>query len=172
MVSLLDFRNVLAVDLSLASLSYAKRMSQRLGLVNVEYAQADLSNLPATGKTFDVIDCSGVLHHLADPLAGWRALLSMLPVGGVMRVGLYSELARVPIVLVHRLIVERGYRGSPDEIRQCRQDIMDLNPDNPIRKIIKSSDFFSLSECRDLLFHVQEHRLTLRRSPDSSTKTD
>ncbi len=36
-----------------------------------------------------------------------------------------------------------------------------MNPDNPIRKIIKSSDFFSLSECRDLLFHVQEHRLTL-----------
>ncbi len=161
MVSLLDFRNVLAIDLSLASLSYAKRTSQRLRLDNVEYAQADLSKLPATGKTFDMIDCSGVLHHLADPMAGWRALLSMLPAGGVMRVGLYSKLARVPIVLAHRLIVERRYRGSPDEIRQCRQDIIGLSPDNPIRKVVYSSDFFSLSACRDMLFHVQEHHLTL-----------
>jgi tetratricopeptide (TPR) repeat protein len=161
MVSLFDFRNVLAVDLSLASLSYAKRMSQRLGLNNVDYAQADLSKLPSTGKKFDMIDCSGVLHHLADPMAGWRALLSMLPAGGVMRVGLYSELARAPIVLAHRFIAERGYGGNPDEIRQCRQEIMDLSPDNPIRKVVYSPDFFSLSACRDMLFHVQEHRLTL-----------
>lgn len=161
MVSQLDFPNILAVDLSLASLGYAKRMARKLGFNGVEFAQADLLQLPALGKTFDAIDCSGVLHHLADPLAGWRALLSLLPAGGVMSVGLYSELGRTAIVRAQQLAAERGYRGTPDEIRQCRQDILDLSPDNPIRKVIHSSDFFSLSECRDLLFHVQEHRLTL-----------
>jgi hypothetical protein len=33
---------------------------------------------------------------------------------------------------------------------------------DPLLKIVtESPEFFSMSECRDLLFHVQEHRMTL-----------
>ena len=48
----------------------------------IEFAQADLLELGAIGRTFDVVECSGVLHHLADPFAGWRALLPLLRPGG------------------------------------------------------------------------------------------
>ena len=38
-------------------------------------------------------------------------------------------------------------------------------PDVPIarfcKQVTRAEDFFTMSECRDLLFHVQEHRLTL-----------
>ena len=78
----------LAIDLSLASLSYARRKTEELGLGNIEYAQADILKLDLLGRTFDVIDAIGVLHNLADPNAGWRALLSVLRPGGFMRVGL------------------------------------------------------------------------------------
>ena len=72
---------MLAIDLSLTSLCYAKRRTQELGIKNMEYGQADVLQLQAIGRTFDIIEASGVLHHLADPLAGWRVLLSILRSG-------------------------------------------------------------------------------------------
>src|SRR5215471_19250288 len=84
---------VLAIDLSLTSLCYAKRKTPAPVAGRIEYVQADILKLGSIERTFDLIDASGVLHHLADPLAGWRALLSLLRPGGFMRVGLYSELA-------------------------------------------------------------------------------
>ena len=61
---------VLAVDLSLNSLSYAKRKTAELGFSNIEYVQGDILQLSALERQFDVIGCAGVLHHLGDPLAG------------------------------------------------------------------------------------------------------
>jgi 2-polyprenyl-3-methyl-5-hydroxy-6-metoxy-1,4-benzoquinol methylase/tetratricopeptide (TPR) repeat protein len=152
---------VLAIDLSRASLSYAKRMAQHLGVANVEFGQADILKVGSIGREFDVIDVSGVLHHLADPWEGWRMLLSVLRAGGAMQVGLYSEMARRNIVAARALIAERGYRPVANDIRRCREDI--IAADNPLLKsVIKWEDFFATNECRDLLFHVQEHRITLR----------
>jgi tetratricopeptide (TPR) repeat protein/SAM-dependent methyltransferase len=158
---------VLAVDLSLASLSYAVRKTRELGLTNVEYAQADLLELGVLTQSFDVIECSGVLHHLKDPLAGWRVLADRLRPGGLMRIGLYSELARRGIVQARAMIAAKGYTDSPQDIRRCRQDLLALAADPvsaasaPAMAALVQSDMYSLSECRDLLFHVQEHRFTI-----------
>jgi SAM-dependent methyltransferase len=150
---------VLAVDLSLSSLSYAKRKTRELGLTSIEYAQADLLQLGTLDRSFDVIEAIGVLHHLADPLAGWRILLSLLRPGGFMRLGLYSEVARRNIVKARVLIVEQGYGATAGEIRLSRQRVMDQSA--IFGTTINSLDFFSTSACRDLLFHVQEHRMLL-----------
>jgi tetratricopeptide (TPR) repeat protein/SAM-dependent methyltransferase len=152
---------ILAVDLSLASLSYAKRMAQSLGLTNIEFAQADITKLAAIGRDFDFIDASGVLHHLADPWEGWRVLLSLLRPGGMMQVGLYSELGRSNVVAARALIAERGYLPIPDDIRRCREDII-ASGDVLLNSLTQCDDFFTINECRDLLFHVQEHRIDLR----------
>jgi SAM-dependent methyltransferase len=149
---------VLAVDLSLTSLCHAKRKTRELGLENIEYAQADILQLNRIGRTFDIIDASGVLHHMADPLAAWQTLLSLLRPGGLMQVSLYSELARREIVAARAFIAERGYRPNADDIRRCRQDIV---TSTPFKGLANIHDFYSMSECRDLLFHVQEHRLTI-----------
>jgi tetratricopeptide (TPR) repeat protein/SAM-dependent methyltransferase len=151
--------NVLAVDLSRTSLAYAERKTRALGRSNVSYGQADILKLGSLGRTFDVIESSGVLHHLAEPLTGWRSLLSLLRPGGFMTLGLYSEIARGQIVEARALIAERGYQPIAEDIRRCRQALID--GDRRLTKITESVDFFSISGCRDLLFHVQEHRLTI-----------
>lgn len=152
---------VLAIDLSSTSLAYAKRKTQELGLKNVEYAQADIMKLGGIGRTFDVIESAGVLHHLADPLAGWKIVFSLLRPGGFMRLGLYSELARQHIVAARRFIAERGYVPSAEGIRQCRQELMAIENDALLRRLTSSRDFYGTSACRDLIFNVQEHRYTL-----------
>jgi SAM-dependent methyltransferase len=149
---------VFAVDLSLTSLCHAKRKTRELGLKNIEYAQADILQLGSIGRTFDIIDASGVLHHMADPLAAWQMLLALLRPRGLMKVSLYSELARREIVAARAFIAERGYHANADDIRRCRQDIV---ANTPFKELASIHDFYSMSECRDLLFHVHEHRLTI-----------
>ena len=119
--------------------------------------------LGALGRQFDVIESVGVLHHLEDPLAGWRVLLDLLRPGGLMKVGLYSERARQDVTAGRSMITEKGYTTSPEDIRRCRDDIIVLgeNGNGQMANIIKKLNFFSISESRDLLFHVKEHRFTL-----------
>lgn len=152
-------REVLAVDLSLASLGYARRKSEELGLT-IAYAQADILELETTGRQFDLIESLGVLHHLADPWGGWVTLLSLLRPGGFMLLGLYSELARRPVIMARERIAEQDF-GRAQDIRSFRQELIQSTDPYPYSSILESEDFFSLGACRDLLFHVQEQRVTL-----------
>jgi SAM-dependent methyltransferase/tetratricopeptide (TPR) repeat protein len=152
-----DGIQVLAVDLSLSSLSYARRKTPAALAGRIAYAQADILKLGALGRSFNVIDASGVLHHMADPVQGWRSLVSLLRPRGLMHLGFYSEVGRRDLVAARSFIAERGYGSTPAEIRRCRQDLLD----SPLRSVARFSDFFSTSECRDMLFHVQEGRLTI-----------
>ena len=162
----------LAIDLSLASLGYAKRKLIAHGLDNIELAQADILRLGSLDRTFDVIEAVGVLHHLADPVAGWRVLLSLLRPRGFMRLGLYSALGRQSVVAVHKFIAERGFRATVDDIRKCRQALIDVDDQDPMKVVTAAADFFSTSECRDALFHVQEGRLTLPTIKDILVEND
>lgn len=151
---------VLAVDLSRNSLAYAARKARELGLSSIEFAQADLLNLGAFDRRFDVIEASGVLHHLHDPWTGWRTLLSLLKPGGFMLLGLYSRSARRNVARLREFVAGRGYGSTAGEIRRCRQELMDMDEGDRSAHSV-SSDMFSISGCRDLLFHVQEKCLTL-----------
>lgn len=157
---------ILAVDLSRASLAYAARRAAELGAANVEFAQADILELAGLGRTFDVIDCAGVLHHLREPVAGWRVLRGLLSAAGFMRIALYSDLGRRAVVAARELIAEQGFASDADGIRRCRQAILALPEGHPAREVADSVDFWSLSGCRDLIFHVQESRFTLPRIGD------
>ena len=149
---------VLAIDISRTSLAYAGRKAHELGLSNIEHAQADILKLDTLGRRFDVIETAGVLHHLADPAAGWRLLLSLLRPNGLMFIGLYSAIARRSLNAVRTQIAARGYRATADDIRLCRQDLIARGGLPPFR------DFSSTSGCRDLLFNVMEHQFTIRKS--------
>ena len=148
---------VLAVDLSLTSLSYAKRKTPPRLSDRIEYVQGDILKLGTIGRTFDLIEASGVLHHMRDPFEGWRILLSLLRPDGIMHLGFYSEVARGDVVAARSFIAQRGYVSTPEDIRRCRQDLQQT----PLSSVSRFSDFFSTSECRDLLFHVQESRMTI-----------
>jgi Flp pilus assembly protein TadD/2-polyprenyl-3-methyl-5-hydroxy-6-metoxy-1,4-benzoquinol methylase len=150
---------ILAVDLSRSSLAYAVRKTRELNISSIEYTQADLLKLGSLGRQFDVITAGGVLHHLADPWTGWRTLLSLLHPGGFMLLGLYSKVARRDVSRLRHFIAERGYGTTADEIRRCRQDLTAAGGIGSADG--RPSDLFTISGVRDLLFHVQEHPVTL-----------
>ena len=69
-------------------------------------------------------------------------------------------MARSNITEIHAEMSAQYIGSSNDDIRSARTRI--INSTEPAYKeILTSSDFYSLSSVRDLLFHVQEHRFTL-----------
>jgi len=147
---------LLAVDLSRASLVHAERKTREFGLMTIEYGQADILNLGSLGRTFDYIAATGVLHHMADPVAAWRSLAELLRPGGVMRLALYSKMARESALAARAFVAAKGFPSTADGIRRARQAIMALPKEDLATQVMGAADFYSTSGCRDLLFHVQE----------------
>lgn len=152
---------VLAVDLSTASLAYGARMARAMGVVNVSFARADILALHDMDGRYGMVSCSGVLHHLADPMTGWRRLLDVLSPGGVMKIGLYSRLARRSVRAARAFSQHHGFAPDDDGIRRCRQAIMELPDGHAARGVLAFADFYSLSGCRDLVMHAQERDYTI-----------
>ena len=96
------------------------------------------------------------------PARGLAALNSKLKPGGYIKLGLYSKLARQKVSKARDLIKRLGIQSTPDGIRDFRKQI--FNDDQHELKNISNfvNVFYSLSECRDLCFHVQDHQFTTR----------
>ncbi len=152
---------VQVIDLSRRSLAYAQRKTQELGLSNLRFAQADILQIGQIKQTFDLIESVGVLHHMANPWAGWEALLTRLKPNGLMKLGFYSQTARHQINQLRVFIKTQGFGNTPEAIRTCRQHLITHSQSADMNDIFLLRDFYSTSACRDLLFHVQEHQLTL-----------
>jgi len=159
----LSFRdvNVLSVDLSRASLAYAQRMAAKLGIANVRFLQADLLHLDELERQFPIIEATGVLHHLEDPMAGWRVLVSLLRPGGLMRIGLYSAIARVEVTAARQRIAALGLKAIAEDIRWFRERLLFGKEAAEFPRLALSKDIHNLNGCRDLLFHAREHSFTL-----------
>ena len=151
---------MLAIDLSRNSLAYAKRKSRELGVDNIEFAHGDILELNQLADRFDLIESVGVLHHLKNPLDGWRVLTNLLKPNGIMRIGLYSQLARRSIHQARDYFHDMGFSATPAGIREARQALLSNKPDLAAN-FVKTEDFFSVANCRDLFFNVQEKCFTI-----------
>jgi tetratricopeptide (TPR) repeat protein/SAM-dependent methyltransferase len=152
---------ILAVDLSVTSLAYAARMTEQLGIANITYRQADILKLGELDRSFALVECSGVLHHLDDPNAGWRVLVDLLESDGVMKIGLYSKKARIGVQAAREFAQSLRAPATRDGIRRCRDAIIGLPEGHPARDVMALNDFYTLDGCRDLIMHVQEHQFTI-----------
>ena len=151
---------ITAIDLSSSSLSYAIRKTKECRMDKVLFKQMDLLHVANLGEIFDVIECGGVLHHMHQPSRGLSALVQQLKPQGYIKLGLYSEIARRMVVEARDIIQTLGINSTPDEIRAFRRKVLAGEIEKLIELPKSSWDFYSLSECRDLCFHIQEHRYT------------
>lgn len=155
----------LAIDLSSASLGYAMRKTKNFNARNLSFLQADILDLDLLEREFDIIESVGVLHHMADPMVGWRKLCARLQPGGVMRIGLYRDLGRQDIMTGRAYVQEKKLAADAKGIRSFRQALIredaELADQDWRHSLMATPDFYSASEVRDLVFHVQERNYTL-----------
>jgi SAM-dependent methyltransferase len=149
---------IMAIDISRASLRYAAMRCAEAGIGNVEFRALDLHRVGDLDRRFDVIGCSGVLHHLADPEKGWAALADVLKPGGAMKVMLYSKHARERFAASRALIADLADTPVDDDVlREVRRRLIGA------RQVPKSRDFFTLPGVYDLLLHRHEDSFDIPR---------
>lgn len=155
------FRNtdVLAIDICETSLRYATEKAREYNITNIQFMQADILRLGDLSQRFHIIESSGVIHHMDDPLAGAQVLKSLLLGGGLLKLGLYSERARKEVVECRDFIQKANISCNGHGIRKLRHEILQHHA-TQFKQITHSTDFYNMSGCRDLLFHVKEHCYT------------
>ena len=115
-----------AVDLSLASLGYAARRVDELGLTNVHFSRGDILALPdaiTAAAPFDFMESSGVLHHLQNPTDALTTLVALLRPGAPVNLALYSALARRDTVLPCRAAGRRFNVSDDLSVREFRREL-------------------------------------------------
>lgn len=153
---------VLAIDLSASSLAYGARMAEAFEVTNLRFAVGDILDLSQIGERFDVIECVGVLHHMADPYEGWRALLDRLRPGGLMLIGLYSAVSRGVIRALSEDPDWPGPDTDDDGLRAYRRKLVEGACGEDAFALTKSVDFFTKSGFRDLALHISEQPCTIQ----------
>ncbi len=94
---------VVGIDLSASSLAHEKYLKDKHNLTNLTLHQGKLQDVGKIGRQFDFIDCSGVLHHLPDPVEGLRALGSVLRPDGTIAIMVYGRHGRVGVYMLQEM---------------------------------------------------------------------
>ena len=145
---------ILAIDLSKSSLAYAIRKTKELNINNINYLCMDILNINSLNESFDYISCGGVLHHMKNPILGWKSLLECLNKNGLLEVALYSKLARRDIISAKRNYNIKKDTISLTDLRNIRYKI--INENISLTNTLHSEDFFSLSGFKDLFANENE----------------
>jgi SAM-dependent methyltransferase len=107
---------VVAIDLSTTSLEHTERHKQKYNLTNLDVRQLPIESAGDLDHSFDHIICTGVLHHLADPDAGLRALRSVLNREGAMYLMVYAPYGRTGVYMMQEYCRTLGVETSPQEM--------------------------------------------------------
>lgn len=150
-------RRVIGADLTRESLRLAAAAAQRFGIANVQFVETDLSRPGLRAAAFDVVYCSGVLHHTPDPRAAFRQVARLARPGGIIVIGVYNRIARIPTLARSALARLTRQRWVPcDEILAERED-------DPERHE---------AWLRDQYCHPEEHRHSLGEVRGWMTEND
>ena len=139
-------RTIVAMDLSRAALTLGADAARRYGIDRVQFVEADLHRPPLKPGAFDVVYASGVLHHTANPRTAFGILAQLAHPGGIVVVGVYNAVARVPLRL--RRVVARLTRFR-------------IVPFDPVLRDRRHEPARREAWLRDQYQHPEEHRHTV-----------
>jgi len=130
---------VVAIDVSPTSLEHTERLKQKYDLTNLETRQLQIENAGDLDQRFDLIVSTGVLHHLADPDAGLRALRSVLNSDGAMYLMLYAPYGRTGVYILQDYCRKLGIGTSQQEINDLTAVLKTLPQHHPLVAMLRGA---------------------------------
>jgi SAM-dependent methyltransferase len=128
---------VTGIDVSATSLEHTEVLKQQYGLTNLELHQLPIEHVDKLERRFDLIVCTGVLHHLADPDAGLRALRSVLKRDGAMHLMVYARYGRTGIEMLQDYCRRIGLGTSRLEIDDLMSVLQALPSHHPAVALLR-----------------------------------
>jgi SAM-dependent methyltransferase len=149
--------HVTGIDFSASSVQHTEQLKRRYKLDNLEIRQLPLEQAGDLRTSFDQVVCTGVLHHLADPDAGLRALRSVLAPHGAMHLMVYAPYGRSGIYMLQEFCRRIGFRAPEGDIRELVVALKALPAGHPLTRLLQEApDFRNEAALADALLHPQD----------------
>ena len=127
---------VVAIDVSQPSLDHSKYLKDKYALKNLELRLLPIEEVPTLSQDFDLIISTGVLHHLADPKVGMKALADVLRPDGVAAIMLYARYGRAGVEMMQAIFREMGLGQDDESLRMVKAAINSLAASHPVKSYI------------------------------------
>jgi SAM-dependent methyltransferase len=153
---------VTAIDISETSLRHTGDLQRKYALNNLELHQLPLESVQQLRRCFDLIVCTGVLHHLPDPDCGLRALRDVLSRKGAMQVMVYATYGRAGIYMLQEYCRMLGIGTSANDLRDLGVLLEALPRDHPLASLLsRATDFRRPEAIADALLHPRDRAYTV-----------
>ncbi len=125
---------ITAIDVSEASLEATRKLAESRGCADqIKLHHLAIEEIESLGESYDFISAGGVLHHLASPEAGLKALGSCLSEDGVIAAAVYAHFARPGLQMVCEVFKQLNLKPDARGIHQVRETLQVLSPTHPIQ---------------------------------------
>lgn len=161
---------VVAIDVSQSALNHQQYLKDRHGLDNLELRLLPIEEVATLQKDFDLIVSTGVLHHMADPLAGLKALGGCLRTDGVLGVMLYAKYGRIGVDMLESAFRDLGLAQDEASVQLVKEAVMVLPADHPVRPYLRNArDLMSDGALVDTFLHSRQRSYTVEECLDLVT---
>lgn len=127
---------VVAIDVSQPSLDHHRFLKEKYELANLDLHLLPIEQVGTLGRDFDLIVSTGVLHHMASPEAGMKALASCLRPEGVAAIMLYARYGRIGVEMMQAVFREIGLSQDEASLFTVKEAIALLPADHPVRSYL------------------------------------
>lgn len=153
---------VTGIDVSTTSLDHTERLRKKYDLTNLETRRLPIESAAELGRRFDLIICTGVLHHLADPDEGLAALRSVLAPDGAIYLMLYAPYGRTGVYLLQEYCRRLGIGTSASEIDDLASVVEALPPTHPLATLLRGSrDALNADALADALLNPRDRSFSV-----------
>jgi SAM-dependent methyltransferase len=154
--------HVVGIDISAASLAHEEFLKGKHALPNLTLHPCRVEEAASLGRDFDFVAVQGVLHHLADPVAGLAALGRVLRPDGVIGVMVYGKYARAGVYMLQELFRLLGLGQTETDVRVVQETLHALGPDHPVQFYLRRArDLSSANGLVDTFLHRRDRAFSV-----------
>ena len=153
---------VVGIDVSATALDATEQLRRRYRLDNLELRRLPIERVAELGREFDLVVCTGVLHHLAEPDAGLLALRGVMEADGALNLMVYGRYGRLGVEMIRDYARLIGISTSVEEVRELAATIAEIPDGHPLAPLLRRSpDFRRADAFADALLNPRERSYTV-----------
>ena len=163
---------VVGIDVAANSLEHTEALKQKYNLTNLETRQLAIENVADLDCRFDLIVCTGVLHHLVDPDAGLRTLASVMKDDGAMYLMVYAPYGRAGVYMLQEYCRRLGVGTSKEEITDLIATLRMVPEHHPLLAVQGGSREFNVNALADALLNPRDRCYSVAQVFDFLERND